>query len=49
METTDAKGLVIFLGTFAFYAFILLGYMEHRLKNLDRIIKQAEDDEKYVN
>jgi hypothetical protein len=45
METADLKGLVIFTGLVAMYAFVLLGCMERRLKKVDR----AVDDLKYVN
>jgi len=45
----DVKGLVIFTGMVAMYAFVLLGCMERRLKNVDRVVKRIEDDTKYVN
>ena len=41
----EIQGLVIFVGTFAVYAFVLLGCMERRLKRLDRVV----EDSKYVN
>jgi hypothetical protein len=49
MEIDEAKGLVIFAGTFALYAFVIIGCMERRLKHLDRVVKQIEQDTKYVN
>ena len=49
METADTVGLVFFVGTFAIYAFVLLGCMERRLKRLDRVVKQIEEESKYVN
>ena len=49
MEIDEAKGLVIFAGVFAVYAFVLVGCMERRLKYLDRVVKQIEQDSKYVN
>jgi len=45
----EIQGLVIFVGAFAVYAFVLFGCMERRLKRLDRAVKQAEEDKKYVN
>ena len=41
----EIQGLCIFVGTFAVYAFVLLGCMERRLKRLDRVV----EDSKYVN
>ena len=49
METADLKGLVIFTGIVAMYTFILLGCLERRLKKVDRVVKQVEEDAKYVN
>jgi hypothetical protein len=49
METADLKGLVIFTGIVAMYTFVLLGCLERRLKKLDRVVKQVEEDAKYVN
>ena len=49
MEIGELRGLAIFVGTFAVYAFVLLGCMERRLKRLDRVVKQIEKDAKYVN
>lgn len=45
----ELKGLVIFTGIIAMYTFILLGCLERRLKKVDRVIKQVEDDAKYVS
>jgi hypothetical protein len=45
----EIKGLVIFTGIIAMYTFILLGCLERRLKKVDRVVKQAEDDAKYVS
>lgn len=49
MEIEAGKGFVIFVGTFALYAFVIVGCMERRLKYLDRVVKQIEQDGKYVN
>ena len=49
METADLKGLVIFTGIVAVYTFVLLGCLERRLKKVGRVVKQAEEDSKYVN
>jgi hypothetical protein len=49
MYTEEVKGLAIFTGFMTFGAFILGGVMERRLKKVDRVVKQAEDDAKYVN
>lgn len=45
MEIEDAKGLVIFVGTFAFFAFILTGLMGRSLAKIDKLI----EEDKYVN
>ena len=49
METADVTGLIIFVGMVGAYTFILLGCLERRLKKVDRVIKQVEDDTKYVS
>jgi hypothetical protein len=49
METDEVKGLAILTGLMTFTAFILGGLMERRLKKLDRVIQQIEEDTKYVN
>lgn len=49
MEIETFKGLVIFTGVVAMYAFVLAGCMERRLKRLDRVVRQVEEDSKYVN
>jgi hypothetical protein len=49
MYTEESKGLVIFVGFVAIYTFILVGCLERRLKKVDRIVKQVEEDAKYVN
>ena len=49
MYTEEVKGLVIFTGIVAMYTFVLLGCLERRLKKLDRVVKKAEEDSKYVN
>ena len=49
METSDLKGLVILTGFAAMYTFILLGCLERRLKKVGRVVKQAEEDSKYVS
>jgi hypothetical protein len=45
----EIQGLVIFVGTVAIYTFVLLGCLESRLKSVARVVKQAEEDKKYVN
>ena len=45
----ELKGLVIFTGIIAMYTFILLGCLERRLKKVDQVVKQVEDDAKYVS
>jgi hypothetical protein len=49
MDTEEVKGLAILTGFLAFGAFILGGMMERRLQKIDRVVKQIEDDSKYVN
>ena len=49
MYTEEVKGLVIFTGIVAMYTFILLGCLERRLKKVGRVVKQAEEDAKYVS
>ena len=49
MYTEEIKGLVIFTGFAAMYTFILLGCLERRLKKVGRVVKQVEDDAKYVS
>ena len=45
----EIQGLVIFVGTVAIYTFVLLGCLERRLKGVARVVKQVEEDKKYVN
>ena len=45
----EIQGLAIFAGTFAIYALVLLGCMERKIKRLGIIVKQIEEDSKYVN
>jgi hypothetical protein len=49
MDTAEIKGLVILTGFAAMYTFILLGCLERRLKKVGRVVKQAEEDSKYIN
>jgi hypothetical protein len=49
MYTEEIKGLVILTGFAAMYTFILLGCLERRLKKVGRVVKQAEEDSKYIN
>jgi hypothetical protein len=49
MYIEEVKGLVIFTGVVAMYTFTILGCMERRLKTVGRVVKQAEEDAKYVN
>jgi hypothetical protein len=48
MEDTTA-GLLILMSTFAVFTFILTGCMERRLRNIGHLVRQIEDDTKYVN
>ena len=48
MEDTLA-GLLILTSTFAVFTFVLVGCMERRLKKLGQVVRQIEDDSKYVN
>jgi hypothetical protein len=45
----EFQGLVFFVGTVAVYTFVLLGCLEKRLKGVARVVKQVEDDTKYVS
>jgi hypothetical protein len=45
----EIQGLVFFVGTVAVYTFVLLGCLERRLKGVARVVKQVEDDAKYVS
>jgi hypothetical protein len=45
----EFQGLVFFVGTVAVYTFVLLGCLEKRLKSVARVVKQVEDDTKYVS
>lgn len=49
MDTESVKGLVVFVGIFAAYTFVLLGCMERRLKKVDKVVRLVESDSKYVN
>ena len=49
MYIEEVKGLVIFTGVVAMYTFIILGCLERRLKKVGRVVKQAEEDSKYIN
>lgn len=49
METEEIKGLAIFTGLLTFGAFILGGMMERKLSRINKVIKQIDDDAKYVN
>jgi hypothetical protein len=49
MYNEEVKGLVIFTGIVAMYTFVLLGCLERRLKKVARVVKQVEEDSKYVN
>jgi hypothetical protein len=42
-------GFLILTSTFAVFTFVLTGCMERRLKKLGRVVRQIEDDSKYVN
>jgi hypothetical protein len=45
MGIDDLKGLVIFTGACAFFAFILTGLMGRSIARIDKLIEQ----DKYVN
>jgi hypothetical protein len=49
MDTEALKGLVIFTGIVVTYTLVLLGCLERRLQKVGRVIKQVEDDAKYVS
>jgi hypothetical protein len=49
METTDVIGLLIVMGTFMTVSIILCSEMERKLRRVDRVIKQIEEDTRYVN
>jgi hypothetical protein len=49
MESDAVAGLVILLGSFSLCAMVLLGCMERQLKRLNKILTDAEEDNKYVN
>lgn len=42
-------GLLILTSTLSVFAFVLTGCMERRLKKLGQVVRQIEDDSKYVN
>lgn len=45
----DVKGVAILSGLLTFGAFILGGMMERKLARIDKVVKQIEQDAKYVN
>lgn len=45
MEIDDLKGLVIFTGACAFFAFVMTGIMGRSLMKIDKLI----EEEKYIN
>jgi hypothetical protein len=50
MNTEEAKGLIIFAGTWALLAMFVCGCMERRLRRLNRIVRDIDEDmTKYVN
>lgn len=49
MDSQDVKGVAILAGFLAFGAFILGGMMERKLARINKVVKQIEDDAKYVN
>jgi hypothetical protein len=49
MEMDDVKGVAILSGFLAFGAFILGGMMERKLARINNVVKQIEEDSKYVN
>jgi len=48
MEDTP-KGILILAVTFLGFVFVLTGCMERRLKKIGQVVRQIEDDTKYVN
>ena len=49
METVDVLGVLLVISTFMAWSIILCAEMERKLRRVDRVIKQIEDDTKYVN
>lgn len=49
MDIEALKGLAIFTGITVTYTFVILGCLERRLKKVAQVVRQAEDDAKYVN
>lgn len=49
MEIADVAGLLIFMGTFMTLSVFVCAQMERRLRRVDRVIEQIEEDAKYVN
>jgi hypothetical protein len=49
MYTQVFLGLGILVGYFGIISIVLCAEMERRLRKVDRVIKQVEEDTKYVN
>jgi hypothetical protein len=49
MENSDIFGLIIFMGGFMAVSIVLCADMERRLRRIDRVIQDIENDNKYVN
>ena len=49
MNSDEIKGLMIFAGIWSVMAFFIAGCMEAKLKRVDRIIRLAERDARYVD
>jgi hypothetical protein len=49
MEISDVVGLFIFFGGFVAIGVVLCAEMERKLRKVDRVIKQIEEDTRYVN
>jgi hypothetical protein len=49
MQMDEVNGVAILTGLLTFGAFILGGMMERKLAKIDEVVKQIEEDNKYVN
>jgi hypothetical protein len=49
MDMTDVAGLAIFMGTFVTLSIFVCSSMERKLRKIDRVIQNIENDTRYVN
>ena len=49
MEISDIFGLFIFMGGFMTISIVLCAEMERRLRKIERVIQDVENDNKYLN